>query len=358
MTKKLIITERAMVSSLGGDADACAAHRAGITRPKGLSLLFGTEDDPDPAPVIGYPCEPAETFEGYGRLAYLLYLAIADLIKPDGRDLTRLKNSGIIIVLPCASERPLLADQEMDLQKDGDSLFISMLYNLIPDWKNIPILQIVRDGHAGAFHAVDLASDMMARKKIESCFVAAVDSYIDLPSLEWLFSTGQLKSPVQTEGLMPGESACIILIENEVPKSGCARIFGVACGDENHDYGDSRSVFAGEALFTLSQKIFSGGQNIDDVYLISDHNGQNIRAAELGNFLVKLKAGFPMMKDFKIVAPAESFGDVGAATGLVLICAAINALERGYAPAKKAFVTTASYSGKRSCLLLALHAND
>ena len=87
---------------------------------------------------------------------------------------------------------------------------------------------------------------------------------------------------------------------------------------------------------------------VDRIYC--DQNGETYRADELGFMLARLGERFRNPADF--VAPADCWGDVGAATVPLLIGLVAAAAERGYAAGPLSLVIAGSESGRRSCILL------
>ena len=88
------------------------------------------------------------------------------------------------------------------------------------------------------------------------------------------------------------------------------------------------------------------GRRWDRVYC--DLNGQSYRFAEWGLMRVRLSA--ELGDDLALVHPAECLGDVGAATGGVLVGCAVQALTRGYAGVPQVLLWTASDGGARASL--------
>jgi 3-oxoacyl-[acyl-carrier-protein] synthase-1 len=87
--------------------------------------------------------------------------------------------------------------------------------------------------------------------------------------------------------------------------------------------------------------------------MICDQNGEAYRADELAFMLVRLSERFTDGSDFE--APADCWGDVGAASGPLFVVLAAAAAERGYARGPHYVLWTSSESGERGAALLQLH---
>jgi 3-oxoacyl-[acyl-carrier-protein] synthase-1 len=85
-------------------------------------------------------------------------------------------------------------------------------------------------------------------------------------------------------------------------------------------------------------------------WVAGDLNGESYRAREWGLSQVMLLEHFRRLKH--IWHPADSLGDVGAASGAVLVSLAARAWDKEYAPAEKCLIFAGSDDGSRGALLL------
>jgi 3-oxoacyl-[acyl-carrier-protein] synthase-1 len=81
-------------------------------------------------------------------------------------------------------------------------------------------------------------------------------------------------------------------------------------------------------------------------------NGEAYRADEYGFTIVRTSQHFASAGDF--LAPADCWGDVGAATGPLLLALAVIAARKSYAPGPHALLWTSSEGGERSAALIRL----
>ncbi len=82
-------------------------------------------------------------------------------------------------------------------------------------------------------------------------------------------------------------------------------------------------------------------------WLVSDHNGENYRASELGHAIVRLRADHEAFAAPLVTYPAASFGDTGAASALLAIVTVVRAFARNHALADTALVLASSDGGLR-----------
>jgi 3-oxoacyl-[acyl-carrier-protein] synthase-1 len=91
---------------------------------------------------------------------------------------------------------------------------------------------------------------------------------------------------------------------------------------------------------------------------IVDQNGEVFRASDWGCSLVRLRAADGLAEEgVNAWYPAASFGDVGAASGAVATCIAVEAHTRRYAPLPHALILTSSDGPSRAgCVVSAVRS--
>ena len=347
-----------MMSSLGGCVQACAAFRTATSRPGDLDMVFAVEGEEIPVKLSGFSCQEVAGFESYGRLAFLSSLAFEDLTSIYGEVFLSEEKVAFIMVLPYPEERPLLEEYESKYDKKGDEQFFEKFFRLTSELKDIEKI-VVQDSHAGVISAVNQAKEQLESGKFDYCIIGSADSYIDEPSQEWLYGTGQLKTPDGSDGLMPGEGASFLLLEKDTTAKDrnaeiLAYIGPVATGKEDYAYNEKEFTPTGfqlsDALATVLETETCPDKQID--LIVNDLNGQKIRAQEYGNTLVRIGGQNNSVLNSEQWIPAISFGDVGAATGGFAICCVLRGFARNYVLCDEVIVCSASFSGLRGALSL------
>jgi 3-oxoacyl-[acyl-carrier-protein] synthase I len=208
-------------------------------------------------------------------------------------------------------------------------------------------------GHAAGLLALDAALKGLAVGSVQACIVAGVDSYIEPATLEWVEACDQLHGggPLNNAwGFIPGEAAGALLLRphctaaREAPA--LAKVVGIGVGQETKLI-KTDAVCIGEGLtqaFRAALAKLTPGQRIDNVYC--DMNGEAYRADEYGFTCLRTKERFREAADF--VAPADCWGDVGAAGGLLHALLAIAACGKGYAKGPLSMVWASSEGGERA----------
>ncbi|MEM1125936.1 MAG: hypothetical protein AAGI71_04740 [Bacteroidota bacterium] len=354
----LSITALGLACSLGTDAVlACAAARAGLTRVRDLPFTVKDEETNEDEPVSGHPV-PGLTagFEGQGRLLRLMQLGLADLATRMPDDPLADAPYGCVLVLP---DPPLAEDPAYEIYADDRAqtwpaepltqLVRACLSSPGPDGLAPQVQTVHRVGEAegGVAAAFQRAAAWIEAGPCARCIVGAVDSLVHPRALRSLQADDRLKTPDQPAGLMPGEASAFVLLERQVstPPTGPLGILTqVHIGDEpNHR--ETGEPPLGRGLAEVLQAAFedaapSTGPDADVPWLLSDHNGEPYRAAELGHALMRLCASAPRYQQTEIWYPALHVGDTGLASGLVGLSLVLRAFARGYKPARHAVIAT------------------
>lgn len=203
-------------------------------------------------------------------------------------------------------------------------------------------------GHAAGLLALDAAMKGLAAGSIDACIVAGVDSYLAPETLEWIEACDQLHGggPLNNAwGFIPGEAAGALLARRVTPHA-LADVISVGIGQETKLI-KTETVCVGEGLtqaFRAALAPLAPDERIDNVYC--DMNGEAYRADEYGFTCLRTKERFREATDF--VAPADGWGDVGAAGGPLHMLLAIAACRKGYAKGANSMVWASSEGGERA----------
>jgi 3-oxoacyl-[acyl-carrier-protein] synthase-1 len=208
--------------------------------------------------------------------------------------------------------------------------------------------------------ALEAASARLMRGAADACLVAGVDSYLEPETLEWLESCDQLHSAGRFNnawGLVPGEGAAALLLMRKSVARQCgldplAEVLGTAATVEPHRI-KTDSVCLGEGLtaaFRTALAALPPGRKVSDVYC--DLNGEPYRADEYGFACLRTREYFEAASD--MVAPADCWGDVAAAGGVLHLMLACVAGHKRYAKGPFAFACGSAEMGERAAALIAI----
>lgn len=213
-------------------------------------------------------------------------------------------------------------------------------------------------GHAGGLVALHPVQKWLMSAPKAACIVAGADSYLEPDTLEWLEETDQLHGAGERNnawGFVPGEGAgALLLASSEIAQNlGLAplgRIRAVGFGREAQLIRTG-SVCLGHGLTDAVRAVLAAldqGERLTDVYC--DMNGEPYRADEYAFLVTRTRERFVSASDF--VAPADCWGDVGAASVPLLVVLACIAGIKRYANGPTALVWASSVGGERGAALV------
>ncbi len=330
-------------TSVGLSAVATAAAvRAGISGFDEHPFMINQEGDPY---ILAMVPSIDPTLTGSDRYAALSTSAIREALEPL-RQLV-LEKSEIKSVVALPEVRPGLPD---DLGgKIADH--ISAQGN---DHYHIEDVRLAFKGHAAGLMALESASRHLEKGECEFYLVGGIDSYIDPDTLDWVEENEQLHVPSNAWGFIPGEAASFCLIcsvdtANKYKLPVKAQLVAISTAFEKNKI-KTETVCIGEGLTQAVKGAVSVlPENIKVDYTICDQNGEAYRADEFGFMLVRLSKYFTDPSDY--MAPADCWGDVGAASGPLFVNLITSASEKGYAKGSHTLLWASSEGGERTAVL-------
>ena len=238
----------------------------------------------------------------------------------------------------------------------------------IGGWLNEPAprqaVKTFAEGNAAGLIALKEAAESIRSGKAELALAGGVDSYQEPETLAWLESAEQINGAGPDGnpwGFVPGEgSAFVLLGSSETAERLGLPIFGevLAVGSaieprriktDEVCLGEGLTQAFREALLPFRNQL--GRPKVNAVYC--DMNGETYRAVEYAYAVSRHSEFFADPGQFR--APADSWGDVGAASGPLGCVLAWGAGVRGYADGPASLVWASSEGGRRAAALL--HVN-
>jgi 3-oxoacyl-[acyl-carrier-protein] synthase I len=213
-------------------------------------------------------------------------------------------------------------------------------------------------GHAAGYSALDDALRGMASSPAAPWIVAGVDSYLAPETLEWIEASDQFHGagPLNNAwGFIPGEAASAVLIGTSASGQrlgleSLGDVISVGLGREQKLI-KTDSVCTGEGLtaaFRSTLEILAPGEQIHNVFC--DLNGETYRADEYGFTALRTKDHFRAATEF--VAPADVWGDIGAAGAPLHIAMAMICHRKRYSRGPTSLTWASSESGERGAAVV------
>lgn len=323
---------------------SAASVRAGISR---LYLHPYLIDQYGDAMRVGMDGVMSEDLAGEDRMFVMAESALREVCRELGSFLPR---AGLYLGLP--ESRPGWSTDA------GMPLAHALIHRVAPELplEHVSVLPL---GHAAAIEGVARAVKALRAEEHELVIVGGVDSYLHVDTLEWLDENGQLYNDRDSRSsFVPGEGAgfCALALPSwcrahRVPM--LARVVGIGIAEEPNRI-KTETVCVGEGLSEAVREATSGlslpEEKIGDTFC--DLNGERYRTEEFA--FCTLRNHHPFEDANHFIAPADRWGDVGAASGVLLTICAVASGMRRYARAGHAMVFAGSEGGLRGAVVLRL----
>jgi len=218
----------------------------------------------------------------------------------------------------------------------------------------------VPEGNAAGLVALERAIAALQARRCDVCIVGGVDSFSDADLLEQLDEQGRLLSAASRWGFAPGEGAGMLAVCSPwFAQANRLRVLGSIASvattvERNHVH--ARTVCLGEGLGqAMARAAAAAGARIGRQYC--DIDGERYREHELAYALQRVAPGtFENSVDYD--APADRWGNVGAATAPLLALLPVVAAQRRLTAAAWPMVWCGSESGRRGAMVLYLEPGE
>lgn len=284
---------------------------------------------------------------GTERFLQLAMPAAKEALLPLRELVGRIKPIPVVIGLP--AKRPGLPESlgnQMAVQFKG------MMNELCP----ISSVDVIPSGHSAGLMALQAGWRRVQAGNAQFCVIGGVDSYLQPETLEWVDECEQLHSDSNAWGFVPGEAAGFCLLSSmqaadDYRLNILGKVLGVATARE-HNLIKTKTVCIGQGLSEAFKWVLEGhlSSNAKIGQIICDMNGEPYRADEFAFTITRTSEYFINVGDF--LAPADCWGDVGAASGPLFVTLAVIAGLKGYSKGPYTLVWTSSEGGERSAALI------
>jgi 3-oxoacyl-[acyl-carrier-protein] synthase I len=322
---------------------AAAAVRAGIIRIADHPYMVDQAGAP-----VRVAIEPTVPEDAYGtaRLVALTTKALAQLVE---RTPVLAQAQGPVLVLLAVPEhRPGFGPAD-------EAQVLAAARAVRPGLD----VRIAARGHAGGLHALLVGQQLLERRQAQLVIVGGVESYLHGDTLDWLAQHRQLQADDTRAGFFPGEAAGFVVLMGESLRRAC-RLPARAVLRGGHSEQETAliktdAVNLAKALTAAIRGAAAHlrpGELCDEI--LCDINGERYRTDEWSTTLLRipglLRHGSGRPADYE--SPSRSWGDVGAASGILLCVLAIAAWRRGYAQGERTLLFAGSEQGLRTAVVL------
>lgn len=222
--------------------------------------------------------------------------------------------------------------------------------------------QAIAGGRTGIAAALRAGEALLDRGQARACIIVGVESFLRQGIVDHYIELGRLKCGTNSNGFIPGEAACAVLVSRAgaLPAADQLVIEGLGIGHEpGLDGGTEDAPVSGDGLtHAIEQAMGQAGVPYFDLHFsINDHNGERFKFKEAAVAATRLDRLPPEGKTRRVKGyfqswhPAESIGEVGAATFPCLLGWAFEAGLKDYAPSPHALLHAGEDNGERVALV-------
>ncbi len=344
LARPLAVTGIGLVTAVGDTAEqSCASIRAQVSRAGAHAFYDAITAQPgwdEDVPLTVAAVADLDPFQPLpDRMRELALRALLQVAGPARLRRADLPRTALLLALP----RP-------DAAVTGAGVEASVPGDLVraAGLSGLAAVRTRSSGHTAVLEALGEAAALLEGGDVTKCLVVAADSYLSEERLRLLDESWRAKSERNVDGFVPGEAAAALVVEplERARARGAdvaAVVTALATGIEPRGIVSDRQS-SGAGLADALRGVL--GEETAPPWVLCDLNGEGYRAFEWGLMQTRLPRQLGTVA--RLTHPADCVGDVGAASGGVLLAVAAAAFRRGYAPARRAFLWTANDGDARA----------
>lgn len=226
---------------------------------------------------------------------------------------------GLVLVTPGPGERP-------GRWRFSEKV-VASLAQALPRDRRTPSPWLVPGGHTGWAEALEHAARWLRDGTVDACVLGAVDTLCTPGTLEYLDGHHRVRNAFQEEGLVPGEAAAFLVLEPM--RRGAPSLARLASWAQAARLPTETQPLPGAILTRAVRECLRRAalREATPSWLLSDMGGAKDEALEV--VFARFRALPGQASEALLLHPAESLGDVGAATGPLLLALATLGLRNG-----------------------------
>jgi 3-oxoacyl-[acyl-carrier-protein] synthase-1 len=217
-----------------------------------------------------------------------------------------------------------------------------------------PSSALVPHGRVGVAVALAQARALLrspAMPDMPGVLIVAADSLLSWPTVSHYERADRLLTEANSNGFMPGEGAGALLVGIVDGRPAQLLCTGIGFGREPAPIDSGEPLRADGLSQAIKGCLVDAGRQLHEMDVrITDNSGEQYYFKEASLALSRtLREG----KDaFDIWHPAECTGETGAAAGVAVIAAALEACRKGYAPGPRVLTHWSNDGGQRAAVAL------
>ena len=334
------VTAAGMVTPVGFNGEtSCAAMRAGIDAFAEENLWDDEAGEYLKAAKVHLP----QWWEGLGKLVDLVAPAIAECMNA-ARSMSP-REIPILLGVAAPCRMPRMAGLDDQILRDIEyKLGISRhRYS-----------EIIPKGRVSGVVALHRAAELLRENRANACIIAGVDSYVDQEVVRRYRENRRVFTSNNSNGFIPGEAGCAVLVTNGYPSEEELRILGIGEGTEPGTVENGKTLTGNGLTKAIQGALVQAGMTMADTdWWLNDQNAEAYKSDECSMVRIRLeRRDHPPEIPYQIWTPAELIGEIGAAVGPCLLGVAFAAAKKGYLPGPRVLVSTGEDDERRAAAVL------
>ncbi len=337
----IAIKASGMITAVGFNAaSSCAAIRAGISGVKVANLWDSSAGEYLQA---GRP-ETPQWWAGADMLAELATPPIVECLER----IPQVNPDSIpILILLSPPTRPY---RPSDLEEVVVHGIEHRLQYKLPSGSTV-----ISKGRTGIFHALQTAKQLIKEHRASNCIIVGVDSFLRQNVLEAYLEERRILTNDNSNGFIPGEAACAILVGPTGRESdGELWIIGLGLGREVGTISSEQPVTGDGLTQAIKLALKEAGiafSNTD--FWLTDQNAEHYKAKECTIAQIRLeRRSKPAPLPYEIWHPIEYLGEIGSAIAPCLLGVCLAAAKKDYSPGPLTLMSVGEDNGERTALVL------
>jgi 3-oxoacyl-[acyl-carrier-protein] synthase-1 len=213
------------------------------------------------------------------------------------------------------------------------------------------LLQVVTGEQTAVFVALQRARELLMGQGYEGCFIIGIDSLLRARALLDLERSHRLKTANNSDGIIPGEAAGVLLVTRKAAMSTSCALLGLGFAEETATVLNDEPLLGHGMAMAVRRALAGTGIEMHQVSLrISDVAGESYAFAEISLALSRVLRH--RIEELPIWHAGDKIGDCGAAAGLVQLAVAEHAFQHNYAPGSIVMCHGGSGAGSRAVALV------
>ncbi len=206
-------------------------------------------------------------------------------------------------------------------------------------------------GRAGIGEALLHANKLLREQHVTQVLLVGVDSYLNAATIQSYLNQERLLCSANSNGFVPGEGAAAVLLTLAAGQAPGLLIAGVGCGVEhsrpdgemgNRAFGLTQAIRQASSLAAIAPEQWQ--------FRLSDQNGEQYFSREGANAYSRVMAESRVF--LPVLTIADCIGEVGAATGILMLAYLSVVMLRADGPGKTGIMHLANDNGARSACVL------